>query len=45
MPPALLQSQLDVLEPPEPDEWSITLDASRPVPDLASAVLRYTERR
>ena len=39
MPPSLLGSQLDTLEPPGPDEASVTVEASAPLQDTLSAVL------
>lgn len=40
MPPSLLQSQLDTLEPPAADEQPIALDIGRPPEQLAQAALR-----
>lgn len=39
MPLALLQSQLDTLEPPAADERAVTVDIDRPVPEIAAAIL------
>lgn len=36
MPASLLQSQLDILEPPGDDEAAITLDVATPVPQLVA---------
>jgi gluconokinase len=38
MPATLLDSQLAALEPPDPDERSITVDARRPVAELVEAI-------
>jgi gluconokinase len=38
MPPSLLRSQLDALEPPEPDEGILTLDCRDPTDALVTAV-------
>ncbi|GAB4041811.1 MAG: gluconokinase [Rubrivivax sp.] len=40
MPPSLLQSQLDTLEPPGPDEHPIALDIAEPPQRLVEAVIR-----
>lgn len=40
MPPSLLQSQLDTLEPPAADEQAIELDIGRPPEQLAQAALQ-----
>ncbi|BBN48022.1 MULTISPECIES: gluconokinase [Mycobacterium avium complex (MAC)] len=40
MPAALLQSQLDALEPLGPDEAGLTVDAGREVDSIVDAVLR-----
>jgi gluconate kinase len=40
MPPSLLQSQLDTLEPLEPDERGFEVDVSRPLADVVEDVLR-----
>ncbi|MEU1204120.1 gluconokinase [Nocardia sp. NPDC005825] len=39
MPPDLLNSQLETLEPPGPDERAITLEIDRPPAEVAAAVL------
>lgn len=39
MPPALLQSQLETLEPPAADECAVTVDIDRPVSEIAAAIL------
>lgn len=39
MPPSLLPSQLATLEPPDPDEAAIVVDATRPLPELVDTVL------
>lgn len=39
MPPSLLPSQLATLEPPQPDEAAIVVDATRPLPVLVDTVL------
>lgn len=39
MPPSLLQSQLDTLEPPQPDERAIALDIAEPPERLVDAAL------
>lgn len=36
MPPSLLRSQLDTLEPPSPDEGALWLDATRPLEDVVA---------
>ena len=41
MPPSLLQSQLDALEPPAPDEQALTLDIAEPPERLAAAAARW----
>ncbi len=41
MPPSLLTSQLATLEPPQPDELAITLDATRPVTWACEQVLSW----
>jgi gluconokinase len=41
MPPSLLNSQLDTLERPQPDERSITLDARRPIAVLCEETLTW----
>lgn len=45
MPPALLDSQLETLEPLAPDEPALALDASRPLEDLVDEVVRRFARR
>lgn len=40
MPPALLQSQLETLEPPGADEPGLTVDIDRPVPAIVDEILR-----
>jgi gluconokinase len=40
MPPSLLQSQLDTLEPPGPDEGAITMNISEPVERIVDALRR-----
>lgn len=39
MPPALLESQLATLEPPDPDEAAIRVDLTLPLPQMVTAVL------
>ncbi|WP_433673342.1 gluconokinase [Nocardia sp. CA-136227] len=39
MPPDLLNSQLETLEPPGPDEHAITLEIDRPPAEVAAAAL------
>lgn len=39
MPGSLLPSQLATLEPPQPDEAAIVVDATRPLPELVDTVL------
>jgi carbohydrate kinase (thermoresistant glucokinase family) len=41
MPASLLQSQLDTLEPPAPDEAAITLDIAEPAERLAQRAARW----
>lgn len=41
MPPALLESQLDTLEPPESEPATLTLDADQPVSDLVDAAAAW----
>lgn len=41
MPPALLGSQLDVLEVPSPDEAALTLDIAEPVDRLVSLIEQH----
>jgi gluconokinase len=43
MPPALLQSQLDALEPPAPDEHAIGIDIRAPVQQQVERVVRALE--
>lgn len=40
MPPSLLQSQIDTLEPPQPDEHAIALDIAEPPERLVNAALQ-----
>ncbi len=40
MPPALLASQLEALEPPEPDEHAIVVDIDGPPAGIIAAILR-----
>jgi gluconate kinase len=40
MPPSLLRSQLDALEPPEPDEDILTLDCRETPDTLVAGVAR-----
>lgn len=40
MPASLLQSQLDILEPPGADEGAITLDVATPAPQLVAELRR-----
>jgi gluconate kinase len=40
MPPSLLQSQLDTLEPPAADERAVVLDIAEPPVALAAAARR-----
>lgn len=44
MPAALLDSQLAALEPPGPDEHALTLDVTRPTPDLVAAIVAAVHR-
>ncbi len=39
MPPSLLESQLDTLQPLEPDEEGMEIDAAHPLPRIAAMVL------
>lgn len=39
MPPALLRSQLDTLEPLQPDEDGIVVDIARPLPEIVAAIV------
>jgi carbohydrate kinase (thermoresistant glucokinase family) len=41
MPPSLLQSQLDTLEPPTPDEQALSLDIAKPPEQLAADAARW----
>ena len=43
MPPSLLQSQLDTLEPPAADEGAIEIDIALPPPAIVAAVRRRLE--
>lgn len=43
MPPSLLQSQYDTLEPLEPDERGVTLDVRRSVPALVEAYVEWAD--
>jgi gluconokinase len=45
MPPSLLDSQLDTLEPLEDDEQSLVLDVSRPLEELVEDVVSRFEGR
>lgn len=45
MPPALLQSQLDTLEPPAPDEHALTVDIDQPLSAIAAAILAHSALR
>jgi ribose 5-phosphate isomerase A len=40
MPSALLRSQIDTLEEPDPSEDPLTVDASRPAPQVADEIIR-----
>jgi gluconate kinase len=40
MPAALLQSQIDTLEEPSPDEDALTVEIDRPPQDVAQDVIR-----
>ena len=42
-PPALLESQLDTLEEPAPDEGVLTLDGERPVAELVTQIRRMLD--
>lgn len=42
MPPALLQSQLDTLEPPDAEEHALTVDIGQPIPAIIAAVLAHS---
>lgn len=43
MPPSLIDSQLDALEPPEHDEHALTFDAQLPPDEIVGAVLRHLQ--
>ncbi len=43
MPPSLLQSQLDILEPPQPDEGSLAVDVAEEPERIIAALLRHFE--
>jgi gluconokinase len=43
MPPSLLQPQLDIFEPPAPEEHPIVVNADQPVEAQADAVIRVLE--
>lgn len=43
MPPSLLQSQLDTLEPPGADEHALVLNIETPPPQIVDAVCRQLE--
>jgi gluconokinase len=45
MPPSLLQSQLDTLEPPGADEAPITIDISQAPADIVAKALRQLQSR
>jgi gluconokinase len=45
MPPALLDSQFESLEPPSPDEHAITVDIDAAPADIASEIVRRLARR
>jgi gluconate kinase len=40
MPPSLLQSQIDTLEEPGPDEEPLTIDVSVPASQAAAEIIR-----
>ncbi|PZS31556.1 MAG: carbohydrate kinase [Pseudonocardiales bacterium] len=40
MPPELLRSQLDALEPPDPDEKAITVEVTGSAPEMADEIIR-----
>jgi carbohydrate kinase (thermoresistant glucokinase family) len=44
MPATLLQSQLDTLEPPQPDEHALVLDVGLPAPVLAAQAAEFLHR-
>ena len=41
MPASLLESQLNTLEPPAPDEWAIKLNVASPVDELVAQALEW----
>jgi len=43
MPPSLLQSQLDTLEPPAADEAALAVDIALPLPAIVAAARRHLE--
>ncbi len=45
MPPSLLQSQLDILEPPQANECAIAVDIAEPPDCILAAVLGHFELR
>lgn len=45
MPAALLESQLDDLEPPEPHEHALVLDTARPLYELIPAIVQAVHAR
>jgi carbohydrate kinase (thermoresistant glucokinase family) len=45
MPAALLQSQLDILEPPGADEQALAADVAEPPADIVGRVLRQLQER
>jgi gluconokinase len=44
MPPSLLDSQINTLERPDPDEGILTLDARQPVASLCAQTLTWLQR-
>ena len=44
MPPSLLQPQLDIFEPPTPDEHPIVVEADQPIEAQARAIVEALER-
>lgn len=44
MPPSLLESQLETLEPPEPDERHVTADITRPPEEIVDAFLEAVDK-
>lgn len=44
MPPSLLESQLQTLERPAPDECALRLDIAEPVPELAAKAAAWLDR-